>query len=134
MRSFGTERHGKAAAASEVALRTIFAFEPAYRIREPVTRRVSMRAILPSALLALVVAAPLSASENEPAPPEPLPAVIEEPTAERPPVPAMNLQEIQVEERSAAPDAEVAQVPRRGSFWWLVGVIVVAGVILAVLL
>jgi hypothetical protein len=93
-----------------------------------------MRAILPSVLLALAVAAPLSGTEKDPAAPDPLPAVIAEPTAERPPVPAMNLQEIQVEERPAAPDAEVAQVPARGSFWWLVGVIVVAGVILAVLL
>jgi hypothetical protein len=46
----------------------------------------------------------------------------------------VQLKEISLEKRAAPDDAAVAQLPQRGSFWWLVGVIVVAGVILAVLL
>lgn len=44
----------------------------------------------------------------------------------------MHLDEITLEERVTTSDAEAAQLPPRGSFWWIVGVVVVAGVILAV--
>ena len=40
----------------------------------------------------------------------------------------------QVEERNTTAAADAGQFPARGSFWWLVGVIVVAGVILVLLL
>ena len=46
----------------------------------------------------------------------------------------MHLTKINVEERAAPADAAAAQLGPRGSFWWVVGVIVVAGVILAVIL
>ena len=46
----------------------------------------------------------------------------------------MRLEQINLEERAASNDAAAAQLGPRGGFWWIVGVIVVAGVILAVLL
>jgi hypothetical protein len=42
----------------------------------------------------------------------------------------LTLIKVQVEERASADEA-AAQFAQRGSFWWIVGVIVVAGVILA---
>lgn len=47
---------------------------------------------------------------------------------------AMHLQRIDLEQRAASDDAAPAQLGPRGGFWWMVGVIVVAGVILAVVL
>ena len=87
-------------------------------------------------LLALLLTAPaLSATEDrptDPAVPEAVPAVIAEsaPGAGA----EMHLTQINLEERSASSDdAAAAQLGPRGSFWWIVGVIVVAGVLLAVL-
>lgn len=89
-------------------------------------------------LMALALTAPaLSATPTEvPAEPtaELVPAVVVEsaPAADES---RLHLTEIQVEERSSSADeAAAAQLGPRGSFWWVVGVIVVAGVILAVLL
>lgn len=95
-----------------------------------------MQRILSFAIIALAAAAPLHAS-TVPAADEPLPEpVLAEPilVEPAPPAPEMRLEAVQVEERAAPDEAEAAQWPQRGSFWWLVGVIVVAGVILALLL
>jgi hypothetical protein len=46
----------------------------------------------------------------------------------------LQLSEIQIESRAVSDDAAAAQVAQRGSFWWLVGAIVIAGVALAILL
>lgn len=96
-----------------------------------------MRRFLPCALIALAIATPLYGSEdpveNERVVPEPV--EITAPEAEAVPrTPQMRLDVIQVEERVLAEEAEAAQWPRQGSFWWLVGVIVVAAVIVAVVL
>lgn len=93
-----------------------------------------MRPVLPSLLVALAVAVPLHAAETEPDATAPMPEVAPLATPELPAAPTMQLEAIQLEERTVADDADAAQVPARGSFWWLVGVIVIAGVILAVLL
>lgn len=92
-------------------------------------------------LLALILSAPaLSATTASPA------EALAEPSAELAPTTvveaapeadeaAMHLDRIEVEQRSAVTDdAAATQFAQRGSFWWIVGVIVVAGVILAVLL
>ena len=89
------------------------------------------------ALLAVFVAAPaLSATEALPMDDlrtELAPAVVAE--VEAVPDAGIHLTEIQIEERAApADDAAAAQLGPRGSFWWVVGVIVVAGVILALVL
>lgn len=86
------------------------------------------------ALLTLLLSAPaLSATVNDPADlavPEVVPTVVEAaPAADA----AMQLGEVSLEERTATSDeAPAAQLGPRGSFWWIVGVIVVAGIILAV--
>lgn len=56
--------------------------------------------------------------------------------ADAPAAPEMMLEQVSVAERRAEEGAaaDAQDMPRRGSFWWLVGVIVVAGVILALLL
>jgi hypothetical protein len=54
--------------------------------------------------------------------------------AEAPVTSQLQLNEIQLEQRTAAGPAAEAQVAQRGSFWWLVGAIVIGGIILAVLL
>ena len=46
----------------------------------------------------------------------------------------LNLTKVQVAERATDSDAAAAQFAPRGSFWWLVGVVVVAAVIIAVVL
>lgn len=95
-----------------------------------------MRRFLPFAILALAAAVPLHASVS-PATEEPMPepALAEPALAESAPAePEMRLEAVQVEERAAPDEADAAQWPQRGSFWWLVGVIVVAGVLLALLL
>lgn len=47
---------------------------------------------------------------------------------------SMHLNTIEVEERGTPAESAATQLGPRGSFWWLVGVVVVAGVILAVVL
>jgi hypothetical protein len=91
-----------------------------------------IRIALPLVLSLLAVPAAARADDPAPAPP-PAPAVVQ--PVEAPTVPAseMKLKEVRVQADRHADDA-VVQGPARGSFWWLVGVIVVAGVILAVVL
>ena len=96
-----------------------------------------MRRFVPFVLIALSAAAPLSASptEGEAAVPLPEPAVAAPALVEEAPTaPELRLDEVRVEQSEVADDADTGQLPARGSFWWLVGVIVVAGVILALLL
>ena len=93
-----------------------------------------MRSFLPTLLLSLAIAAPLAATEVETPAEAPVPTVAVDAVEEVADPPAMHLEEIQVEERNTVAAADAAQFPARGSFWWLVGVIVVAGVILVLLL
>lgn len=92
--------------------------------------------VLILAMFALLLSTPaLSATEADPAEaptPEVVASVVEAaaPDAEA----TMELTEISVEERTAPDDAAAAQLGPRGGFWWLVGVVVVAGVILALVL
>ena len=95
-----------------------------------------MRRPTPAVLLAILLAAPAaSAIGNDPADghvPEVVRAAPADPT---PGVDAsLRVEEVAVEARTATDGAASAQCAERGSFWWVVGVIVVAGVILAVLL
>lgn len=56
------------------------------------------------------------------------------PAAELAPLPALELRSLAPVEASAAVKGEAGQDPfRRGSFWWYVAIVVVAGVILAVI-
>ena len=93
-----------------------------------------MRSFLPTLLLSLAIAAPLAATEVEAPDAAPVPTVAVEAPADAADAPVMHLEEIQVEQRNTIAAADAAQFPARGSFWWLVGVIVVAGVILVLLL
>lgn len=96
-----------------------------------------MRNVL--ALVVLLLAAPVAASAQEaslqPAPvspPAPSTELVASTVANTPEAVA---QPVRAEARkSGEATAARDQMPSRGSFWWLVGVIVVAGVILAVLL
>lgn len=94
-----------------------------------------MRSVKLSLLALLLTAPALSATEDKPANAavaEAVPAVIAEPATE--PGAEMRLTEVRLEERAvSSDDAAAAQLGPRGSFWWIVGVVVVAGVILAVL-
>lgn len=94
-----------------------------------------MRNLILSLLVLLLTAPALSATENAPADafvPEAVPNVVAEPAPDA--GAAMHLSEIHLEERTATSDVAAAQLGPRGGFWWIVGVIVVAGVILAVVL
>ena len=99
-----------------------------------------MRHVL--ALLAVVLLAALPAPATAQSFAEAAPAVASAPAA---PVPAMDVaataaaQEEKVQESARAESLardlrDERQLAQRGSFWWLVGVIVVAGVLLALLL
>lgn len=98
-----------------------------------------MRHLILSLLAVLLAAPALSATENDPAA-DLVPAVeaevVPSMTAESAPDAdgALQLTEVTLEERAASDDAAAAQLGPRGGFWWLVGVVVVAGVILAILL
>lgn len=59
-----------------------------------------------------------------------VPAVTEQVTQS----PELILAPVAVEKRAADSDEIAQDMPQRGSFWWIVGAIVVAGVILAVVL
>ena len=91
-----------------------------------------IRIALPLVLSLLAIPAAARAEDPAPAPPSAQVVVqpIETPTA---PTAEMKLEEVRVQVDRQADDATI-QGPSRGSFWWLVGVIVVAGVILAVVL
>ena len=92
-----------------------------------------MRVLL--TLVLLLVAVPVArADEGKAEDPEVTVSVVA--AEEAPATPELVLEEVKVPESRAAEAAEAAaqEMPRRGSFWWLVGVIVVAGIILAVVL
>ena len=90
------------------------------------------------ALVLLLLAAPagLRAEDTRPGERAVQPEVVRTlDSADAPAQPEMILTEMKVAERAVSSDAAVAQdMPQRGSFWWLVGVIVVAGVILYLVL
>lgn len=94
-----------------------------------------MRHVGLSMLLVLLSASALSASEGEPTE-EVVPRIVESAAEAAAPeqAPELNLEEVVIHESEAPEDAPVAQLGPRGSFWWLVGVVVVAGVILALVL
>lgn len=94
-----------------------------------------MRTLVLSLVVLFVSATALAATEPEAVESE-TPEVVPSVVAGSAPAPdaAMHLAEVAVEERAAPEGAEAAQLGPRGGFWWLVGVVVVAGVILAVLL
>jgi hypothetical protein len=84
-------------------------------------------------LLAVLLAAPMLSATETHAPVEVLPQVV--PAAPAAEVRAeMHLDVVEVRTSAATEDAEATQLGPRGGFWWMVGVIVVAGVILAVIL
>lgn len=96
-----------------------------------------MRSVLLAVALLLAVVPGARAEDVE----EPREAVVAEwapaaVVAEAPEQPVMVLRQVQVPEQRAetAVLAEEQDMPRRGSFWWLVGVIVVAGLVLALVL
>jgi hypothetical protein len=94
-----------------------------------------MRVVI--ALVLLLIAAPHARAEGPVPEKEVRPTIAQTVTeADAPALPQLLLSEVELPAYSAAVDAPVTtqEMPRRGSFWWLVGVIVVAGVILAVLL
>jgi hypothetical protein len=107
-------------------------------------REAEMRRFVPFALVGLMAATPLAAStdlaEGGPVtqPEAVLPADPVQPAPElaqeAPEAPELQLDPVQARKIEVTDEAEAAQWPQRGSFWWLVGVIVVAGVLLAVLL
>lgn len=90
------------------------------------------------AVVLLLIAAPaLHAADTDPLRADG-PAVVEATVAEiGTPEPATELAPVVLEEREAAdrPAVDAMQeMPQRGSFWWVVGAIVVAGLILALVL
>ena len=89
-------------------------------------------ALVLSALL--LAASPLAATETKPAVeavPEARVAIEEK---AEPAAPELDLEKVEARETAPSETAAPAQLGERGSFWWIVGVIVVAGVILAVVL
>ncbi|HUE95255.1 MAG TPA: hypothetical protein VMN39_01260 [Longimicrobiaceae bacterium] len=85
------------------------------------------------ATLALFLAVPeLHATETD----APRADVVEARTAgaDAPAAGELRLTTIDVQQRAIADDAAAAQFASRGSFWWIVGAIVVGGLILAILL
>lgn len=94
-----------------------------------------MRKLTLAVLTLFLTTAPLSATEEPPTEelqPPVVPSVVVE--TEPTPGPGMHLVEVNLEERAAPADDAIAQLGPRGGFWWVVGVIVVAGVILALIL
>lgn len=95
-----------------------------------------MRTLTLALLAALVSTPALSATENDPADarvPEVVPQVVTDAASQS--EATMQLGEVSLEERTVvSDDAAAAQLGERGGFWWIVGVIVIAGVILAVVL
>lgn len=94
-----------------------------------------MRYVIAS-LFALLISAPALSATEKGAAEAFVPEVVPTVTAQSAPSAAatMQLNEIAIEERSTSSEAAAAQLGPRGSFWWIVGVIVVAGIILAVVL
>lgn len=89
------------------------------------------------ALLMVLVLAPAARADAPGAVPVVRAEVVESAArADAPAAPEMKLEQLTVAERRAEEGAaaDAQDMPRRGSFWWMVGVIVVAGIILALLL
>ena len=92
------------------------------------------------ALVGLLLAAPVAASDPgaTPVPDETVKLEVVRPAVaeEAPAPPELILDEVKAPEetRTAAAETATQEMPRRGSFWWMVAVIVVAGLILVVLL
>lgn len=91
-------------------------------------------------LLAAVIAAPVASSAQSFADAGPA-AVPTAPVPATPPVPVAEMVATAPSQAETVKESRVAvdvrddrQFAQRGSFWWLVGVVVVAGVILAILL
>lgn len=85
-------------------------------------------------LVVLLMSAPAAFAQAGPSP-DAAPAAVTQLTAEEAPAAAQEVAEPQrAEERRTEKNEAREQIAQRGSFWWLVGVIVVAGVLLAVLL
>lgn len=94
-----------------------------------------MRLVLALLAAVLLVAAPAPASatpSTEPAPAASATAPSMEMVATSPGQGVTVQASVRAE--SLAREMEERQIAQRGSFWWLVGVIVIAGVLLAVLL
>lgn len=93
-----------------------------------------MRNLFTSFLFVLLAAPALSATEADPleSVPDAVPTVVAEVEVDTDS--RMHLTEISLEERTETGEAAAAQLGPRGSFWWIVGAVVVAGVILAVIL
>lgn len=85
--------------------------------------------ILTLATAALLVCAPAAHATEA----DPVTDIVDVRLAEPPAAGELRLTEVQLRSEALSDDAMAAQ-PSRGSFWWYVGVIVVAGVILAVVL
>lgn len=92
-----------------------------------------MRVVI--ALVLLLLSTPLARAEER-KPEEEVKPTVARVEQRKPAAPDVELSEAKVQEsrESKADAAATQEMPRRGSFWWLVGVIVVAGIILAVLL
>ena len=94
-----------------------------------------MRVII--ALILLLIAAPRARAETPLATTEVRPEIAQAAVeAKAPKQPVLVLSQVKLPEYGAAATSVAApqEMPQRGSFWWLVGVIVVAGVIVALLL
>ena len=93
-----------------------------------------MRVLL--ALLLLLLAVPAARADEGKAEDPEVKASVAVVAEEAPDAPDLKLEEVKVPEARPAESAaaDTQEMPRRGSFWWLVGVIVVAGIILAVVL
>lgn len=90
------------------------------------------------ALVLLLLVAPLAHAEDTDRPNPNQPEVqLVQPSAGEMVAPAADLKldpvQMQQQRSSEASDA-VQEMPQRGSFWWIVGAIVVAGIILALVL
>lgn len=90
-----------------------------------------MKRIALAFALAVLAASPLSATAPLDEAPRPKISTVQSAAAPSEAAPSLKLDRIEVAESSAGETAEAAQLGPRGSFWWVVGVIVVAGVILA---
>lgn len=93
-----------------------------------------MRRLILSLSVLLLSATALSATETKPAEvaaPEARISVVEK---AEPQAAALKITEVKAEHRAAANAEPAAQLGPRGGFWWIVGVIVVAAVIVSVLL
>lgn len=94
-----------------------------------------MRTVVLSFIALFLLVGPSEVRASETASDEPTAEITSRfSTADAPSAGELQLTKVQQSERATDSDAAAAQFAPRGSFWWVVGVIVVAGVILAVVL